>query len=156
MKKGHTQKLIGHCGVDSGQLLICDPGYIDSQWEKEEFKDIRKYKHKTTGDVLQYRVDFENFMSPIPKYDFKNMNDLLESGEWDEIKDMSYEHNFSYNACAQLTLSDERAGQLKYKHGHDGVGVVLSTIIGDGYYPVIAEYDEDGYLMHIKIKILED
>ena len=28
-----TEKLIGHIGVDSGQMLLCDPCYIDSMWE---------------------------------------------------------------------------------------------------------------------------
>jgi hypothetical protein len=28
---------LGVVGVDSGQLIICDPGYIDSEWKKEEF-----------------------------------------------------------------------------------------------------------------------
>lgn len=38
-------KLIGHVGVDSGQLLLCDPCYIDSQWEKEDFEDGHRAKH---------------------------------------------------------------------------------------------------------------
>jgi len=29
---------IGVVGVDSGQLMVCDPCYIDGQWESEEFK----------------------------------------------------------------------------------------------------------------------
>jgi len=29
--------LVGHCPVDSGQLMITDPCYLDSHWEKEEF-----------------------------------------------------------------------------------------------------------------------
>jgi hypothetical protein len=30
-------KKIGEAGVDSGQLLICDPCYIDSHWKEEEY-----------------------------------------------------------------------------------------------------------------------
>lgn len=30
---------IGVVGVDSGQVLICDPCYIDSEWQKREFTD---------------------------------------------------------------------------------------------------------------------
>lgn len=30
-------KLIGHVAVDSGQLLLCDPCYIHSQWERMEY-----------------------------------------------------------------------------------------------------------------------
>ena len=29
-------KKIGVVGVDSGQLMVCDPCYIDSEWEKED------------------------------------------------------------------------------------------------------------------------
>jgi hypothetical protein len=35
-----TEKLIGHIGVDSGQMLLCDPCYIDSMWEKKDTKDF--------------------------------------------------------------------------------------------------------------------
>ena len=69
-------ELIGYVGVDSGQLLLCDPCYIDSEWEQEDFQDIRIYEHKDTNDKLQYRVDFQNYQSPIERYDGKNMNQL--------------------------------------------------------------------------------
>lgn len=29
---------IGEVGVDSGQLIICDPCYIDSEWKKEKLE----------------------------------------------------------------------------------------------------------------------
>jgi hypothetical protein len=32
------KKVIGEVGVDSGQILVCDPCYIDSQWKKERFE----------------------------------------------------------------------------------------------------------------------
>lgn len=76
-----SSKLIGHVGVDSGQLLLCDPCYIDSQWVKEDFEDFRMYEHKTTQDRLQYLVDFNNYQTPIEKYDGKNMNELIATGE---------------------------------------------------------------------------
>jgi hypothetical protein len=31
------EKLIGHVGVDSGQIMITDPCYIDSQWKETEY-----------------------------------------------------------------------------------------------------------------------
>jgi len=33
------KELIGYVGVDSGQLLVCDPCYIGSEWEDENFDD---------------------------------------------------------------------------------------------------------------------
>lgn len=146
------QKVIGHVAVDSGQLLICDPGYIDSEWEKEDFEDIRVYRHKTTGDILQYRVDFPHYEAIVPEYD-KTMNQLIETGEWEEEKDYhAPKAPFSYNACAKATLSDKGYGQLKFKMGHPGVGVAFSTAYGDGYYPVIANYTADGTLFSVEVQ----
>lgn len=34
-KEGWT--LVGHCAVDSGQLMVTDPCYISSHWESNEF-----------------------------------------------------------------------------------------------------------------------
>lgn len=145
------KKLIGYVGVDSGQLLLCDPCYIDSEWEQEEFVDIRIYKHITTGDTLQYLKDFANYEEVIPKYE-KTMNQLNRTGEWEELEDTTEsEHNFSYNACSKLTLSPEGHGQLNYKMGHAGIGVAFSTAIGDGMYPVYANYDEDDNLISVEV-----
>lgn len=36
MSKDTTEKLIGHIGVDSGQVLITDPCYVES-WEDTDF-----------------------------------------------------------------------------------------------------------------------
>ena len=69
------KKKIGEIGIDSGQVIICDPCYIDSHWKVEEFKDTRIYKNGK-GHFLQYRVDFPDYQAIIPKYNM-NMNQLL-------------------------------------------------------------------------------
>lgn len=144
-------KLIGHVGVDSGQLLLCDPCYIDSEWRKEEFNDVRMYQHKDTKDVLQYRGDFIRYDQEIPKYK-KSMNELLETGKWEELNvHKQATHPFSYNACAQATLSEDGNGQLNFNAGHPGAGVAFSTAFGDGMYPVIAHYMDDGTLRSVEV-----
>lgn len=149
-----TIELIGHVGVDSGQLMLCDPCYIDSEWEKEEFEDIRIYKHKETGDTLQYRVHFENYEQVIPKYG-KTMNQLNATGEWTRQEKHDTKYPFSYNACSKATLSEDGHGQLRYKMGHEGVGVAFRTAFGDGYYPVYAVYDDNGDLMKVEVQFFE-
>jgi hypothetical protein len=149
-------KLIGHVGVDSGQLLLCDPCYIDSQWEKEDYEDIRVYEHKTNKERLTYRKDFANYEEVIPKYG-KTMNELNATGEWITVQGIHQpKHSFSYNACCKATLSDEGAGQLNYQMGHPGVGVAFSTAIGDGYYPVYAVYSNDGHLIKVEVVFDEE
>jgi hypothetical protein len=148
-------KLIGHVGVDSGQLLLCDPCYIDSEWKQEDFDDIRKYKHVTTGDILEYRKDFLRYDEVIGKYG-KTMNSLISSNEWEELQSHDVINPFSYNACAKVTLSEEGHGQLNYNAGHPGVGVAFTTQIGDGYYPVYAIYNDNGDLLKVEVLFQSD
>jgi hypothetical protein len=145
-----SSKLIGHVGVDSGQLLLCDPCYIDSEWEKEDFEDIRVYEHKDTKDTLQYRVDFSHYEVVIEKYG-KTMNELIGTGEWEQIDKPDCKYEFSYNACCKASLSKNEHGQLNFKLGHPGVGVAFSTAFGDGMYPVMANYDSDGTLRSVEV-----
>ena len=143
--------LIGHVGVDSGQLLMCDPCYIDSEWSKEDFTDIRVYEHKDTKEKLQYMVDFPHYEAEIPKYG-KNMNQLIETGEWIDVPMTESKFPFSYNACCKATLSGDGYGQLNYKLGHAGVGVAFSTAYGDGIYPVYAVYSAAGVLKSVTVE----
>lgn len=149
-------KFIGEVAVDSGQLLLCDPCYIDSEWEKEDFEDLRRYRHKDTKKQLTYRLDFGNYLEVIPDYN-KNMNELLETGEWEEVPDTKGAVNpFSYNACAKATLSEHGHGELRFKLGHPGAGVAFSTAFGDGLYPVYAKYSDDGTLQSVEVIFCED
>jgi len=132
---------IGVVGVDSGNLIITDPCYIDSEWEKEDFKDVRVYQHKETGEKLQYGIDFPDYEAVIEKYG-KTMNELNRTGECRRIEAPKAKHPFSYNAVCRANDTGSH-GQLYYKRGHAGVGVVSSTGYGDGVYPVYAEILED-------------
>ena len=145
------KKLIGYAGVDSGQILICDPCYIESEWEKEGFDLKRRYKH-TDGTVLEFGKDFPLYDKVIPKYG-KSMNDLRADKEVIDIPDNDPpKHNFSYNACAKITCGDDGMGQLNYKMGHPGVGVICGNFGGDGEYPVYADIDKDGMVTSLTIK----
>lgn len=154
------KKVIGEVGVDSGQLLVCDPCYIDSEWKYEDVSFDRKHKHKhIDGTILQYRVDFERFDQVIPKYG-KSMNQIIEDGEATEMPESEPEYPFSYNACCKKTCSDdekENNGQLYYQAGHAGVGVVTSSGWGDGIYPVVADIDDrTGRVKSITVVFIED
>ncbi len=121
-----TKKLLGYCGVDSGQVLITDPCYIDSEWQNRDMKDIRKYQDKE-GKIHQYRVTFENYESIV---NGKTVNEWLALKEWTAIPN---------------------PGQLNYKLGHAGAGVVSRTRDGDGSYPVYGKYDKGGELVSLEI-----
>lgn len=47
---------IGKVGVDSGQLMVCDPCYIDSEWGSDEF-NYKTVCGKTNPDAqLNYKM----------------------------------------------------------------------------------------------------
>ena len=139
MKKGEViKKLIGVVGVDSGKVIICDPAYIDIEWEKEEFEDIRIYQ--TMYGAVQFGVDFHHYDERLTRFDDKTPNELIRDKEWIEQEPPKSEHNFSYNACC-LARQNE-ATQLNYKAGHPGVAVVSPSGYGDGLYPVFATIEE--------------
>jgi hypothetical protein len=147
-----TEVLIGHVAVDSGQLMICDPCYIDSQWENEDFEDIRVYKNKHTGRTLTYGKDFANYEEVLPEYG-KTMNVLISEHDWEVTDRPKSKSGFSYNACAQATLSEEGHGELRFKMGHTGAGLAFSTAFGDGMYPVYAHYDEEGTIISVTVQL---
>ena len=152
------KKIIGEVGVDSGQILVCDPCYIDSEWKNEDVSFDRKYKH-VDGTILQYRVHFERFDEVIPEYG-KDMNQIIEDGEATEMPESTSRYPFSYNACCKATCRDdenENNGQLYYNSGHAGVGVVTSSGWGDGIYPVVADIDDrTGRVKSITIVFMDD
>lgn len=141
--------VLGYAAVDSGQLMICDPCYIDSQWENEDFADIRVHENKLTKKRLTFGKDFGNYMEIIPEYG-KNMNELIDTGDWIDVERPPAAHGFSYNACAVATLSRNGYGQLKFRLGHDGAGVAFGTAYGDGYYPVIGTF-KDGIITSVRV-----
>ena len=146
-----TEVYLGSVGVDSGQLMICDPCYIDSEWEKEDFDDLRVYKNEETGKILTFRKDFKSYEDVIPEYG-KTMNELLyKEGGWKQVDNPKPEHGFSYNACANATLSAKGHGELTFKMGHTGAGLAFSTAYGDGVYDVYGHYDEDGVIKAVTV-----
>lgn len=139
---------LGVVGVDSGQLMVCDPCYINSEWNsEEEFLDIRRYKDSVTNAVFQYRVDFENFESSMKEYDGKTPNQLIKDGVWEEQEvpeKIAKIGNFSYAGICETTLqkNEKQGGQLNYKLGHSGAGVAFKSGMGDGLYDVFAYIEE--------------
>lgn len=106
-----TKRKLGVVGVDSGQLMICDPCYLESEWKNEK------------------TIDFTN-----PK--------ILEK----------HKGKFSYNGCGEATLGPNSSGQLNYNMGHPGAGVVFASGYGDGTYPVIGWFNEEGRCVKVEIE----
>lgn len=133
---------LGLVAVDSGQLIITDPSYIDMEWSNENLELLQLYKHKKTGNVYIYGKDFFNYENKIQGFD-QTVNELIALKELEEIQiDYSKKISYSYAGSCYATLSEKGYGILPFKTGHQGAGIAIRTVLGDGFYPVYAEkYD---------------
>jgi Protein of unknown function (DUF4241) len=160
MPKSKTVQ-IGVVGVDSGQLLVCDPCYLGSEWQAEKpgtrlnigkvYQDIKGRKWA----CAMHRDDVENlfgsYEEKLKQFKGQTPNALIENGQWKELPDTNVTGEFSYRGCCQATCSEASAGQLKYKLGHAGAGVAFSSGYGDGVYPVYATYNKEGRVVKVVI-----
>jgi hypothetical protein len=71
----------GEVNVDSGQILLIDPGYIDSRWHRQPVEDIRIYRNLYTGQQVEYPKDFQSYDDIIPDFGC-SMNALKLAGGW--------------------------------------------------------------------------
>lgn len=143
---------LGEVGVDSAQLVLTDPRYIDSQWDDEPFQDVRIYKDTQTGQTFRWGEDFVSYDDLLDPYG-KSPNDLIDAGRLAEVPDPPAPETFkySYNGACQATLS-KGYGELAYRGGQRGAGVVFSTGWGDGFYSVYGE-KHDGRIMRVYVNL---
>lgn len=145
--------LLGAVGVDSGQLMITDPCYIDGQWMSEPFADRRMFLDKQTGETIVKGEDFERFDQPLEVLGGETPKALIASGRLEQLPDPSPpgSFNYSYNGACSATLSEDGYGELMYTDsGHAGAGVVFQSGWGDGFYPVYGE-KHDGRIVRVYV-----
>ena len=119
--KNQQEKHIDKVGVDSGQLIICDPCYIDSEWTKEDFINIGGRFRDKAGKTYEYPKDFPNFEHVLPSG--KTPNQHIESGDWKRVpvpEQVAARGRFSYAGACEATLSDKlsHAKSVAFRLGH--------------------------------------
>lgn len=142
---------LGVARVDSGQLMITDPRYIDGEWIDEQFDVTRHFRDTETGatvvwDPFEVRND-----QPLPPYG-QTIAALVEKGRLVELPPPTppEKFNYSYDGACQATLSKAGYGQLVFGTGHEGAGVVFGSGWGDGYYEVYGE-KHDGRIVRVYV-----
>jgi hypothetical protein len=127
---------IGEVGVDSGQLLICDPIYIDAQWTRDDAPKFVSTLVYPNGDRKDIKVGSPEWWNNI---------DAINRGVIKvETRQCKPNGTFSYGACCKASDLKEKSGQLYYTKGHEGVGVAFSSGFGDGLYNVYARFEDYG------------
>ena len=142
------RELIGHCYVDSGQLMICDPCYVDSHWETKDF-DVERILEDKEGNQVQYGKDFNHYEQELTKYGNKTVNQLIEEEILKKIKHKQTDE-FNYDGVCRKTLTDKASGCVQ-----NGIATVFSSGYGDGDYNVFAERDKAGRIIRVIIEMDE-
>ncbi|MFJ7954182.1 hypothetical protein ACIQZG_22020 [Lysinibacillus sp. NPDC096418] len=152
------RKLIGRVGVDSGQLMIIDPCYIEEHWKKESecspegMKFWGALKDRAT-EFLQdkgYAVEISNTSVNFIKTNDKNELEVIHSLLTQfivEVNEMGLVwtqiHNDSYEEVCELTDNELGAGQYQ-----NVIATVFQSGFGDGIYDVYATYKDCSFGTH--------
>lgn len=133
---------LGEIAVDTATILITDPLYVRDEWRSDiKYEDLRLYKHSKTNKVYQYGVDFQMYTDIINGFD-KDVNSLITEKILIEIE-IEHEYTYSFPGAVYASSSKDGYGELKFKEGHNGAGISVKTVYGDGYYRVYGEKYKD-------------
>ena len=127
---------IGVVGVDSGQLLICDPVYIDAQWTRDD-------NPKFISTLIYPNGTRKNIKMGSPEW-WSNIDAINQGIIKVETRQCEPNGRFSYGACCKASSLEQMSGQLYYTKGHEGIGVAFSSGFGDGLYNVYARFEDYG------------
>ena len=126
---------LGVVAVDSGQLMICDPGYL-GDWKDDDFDldGISLYKDVETGKEFTHPRNWEEEFRDGMTY-----NEAMEKGLIERIPGKK-SGEFSYNGVSQKTIDaqyeEDDEGQINFHKGHAGLAVAFRSGLGDGLYEV--------------------
>jgi hypothetical protein len=148
------RKLIGVVGVDSGQLMIMDPCYVESQWVNDVDSNATGLKFWGEGQeeaAVAFKekgiaVDESGGTYFIAEEVMKAPEaiEIIQSVKRETGKMIVYSiwSDSSYHKICDLTNSEQQAGGLNYRMGHPGLGVAFTSGLGDGCYNVYATYKD--------------
>lgn len=142
---------LGDVGVDSGQLLITDPCYLESEWTPADLEGSEVYVDPLQRTVYQADQDFRNYDEVLPAYG-KTIQELIDVGILvkRELEDPELSQ-YSYEGVCKATLN-AGYGELAYRLGHKGAGVAFATAFGDGLYPIYGEKN-DGRIVRVYVNV---
>lgn len=167
------KKFIGQVAVDSGQLMVIDPAYIENHWIKESESDLIGIKFWGSGaNLAKDYLNSQGFNTMLQQNMYCCFTTDSETVEEIEKLLLSFESsptnedkivwkrilNSSYHEVCSLTEKEEKAGMLK-----NTLGCAFQSGLGDGLYEVYAYYKdlsfngfEDKRISKLEIILIED
>jgi hypothetical protein len=153
---GKGWKLLGVCGVDSGQLVVCDPCYIDSGWIKGQepaypvevlTEKGKKFFPDNKDWSWQYNGHGTTYGSPQAALGGRSVNEARDEGLV-KATPAPVKKEFSYRGCCDASTGDNR---IPFEAGHEGQAVCFSSGYGDGCFEVWGKTNEDGSIVEVRI-----
>jgi hypothetical protein len=153
---------VGVVGVDSGQLMVCDPCYIDGEWKRDQEPPghdvyiLNANGRKKFPKLKRWRWQFGYHGSSGSYADVQpelgmSINDACATGLLEEVVRQP-SREFSYKgACDVSRCSGSGFGQLEFPAGHAGAGVAFSSGYGDGVYDVFARRNRAGRIVEVRV-----
>jgi len=129
---------IGSIVSDTGKLIICDPAYL-SKWIDNKVENKREYKDLITGNIYVYGTDFKTYDDIL--LEDKSVNDLISDERLQRIP-LEESGEFS-NKSVSHGILDKGISQCKFEDGRKGLAFAFATLLGDGEFPIFAEFQED-------------
>ena len=130
-------KQIGTVVSDTGKLIICDPDYI-TDWKDDKFESKKAFIDTQTEKVYTYGIDFNKFTDVL--FDDKTVNQLIEE---ERLERIPYpETNEFAKSAVNAGVINKGFAQCNFNNGTPGQAIAIGTSVGDGEFPVFAEYTE--------------
>ncbi|MDQ0255565.1 hypothetical protein J2S74_002947 [Evansella vedderi] len=161
-----NRKKIGAVAVDSGQLMIIDPCYIESYWEKNEnvepegiefwggdaeqivehfnLEETYGVQSNEGGSYTVLTGDYKDLSKEIGQYANQNKLGLIVT---------EYSPGSTYKQVSDANMNQERTGACIHGHGGFPLGLSFASGYGDGLYDVYATYNEDGVIVKVEIEM---
>jgi hypothetical protein len=176
---------LGEVGVDSGQLIIIDPCYVDGEWRREE--DAKPLYVKVWGrDVAKValRLREAGWRSILGRMEYNEPDGLLRvwpiqeepsPGQMAVLMHKVREHaksygllvvtaiqtDSTYDRACEAAMGPNQGGELTYQPSQaSGLAVVFQSGLGDGTYEVFATIQDLGTLgpriTRVEIELIPD
>ncbi len=170
--------LLGTVGVDSGQLLVMDPCYIESEWIPrdqalavsvrfwgEDAPRAARWVRRAfpTARVTRIRPTlYHATFAPPDADDLTRLQaalaDHAAAAGW--LVTATVARQSTYDRVCAATDGPNHGGGIPYRRGHDGLAVAFAAGLGDGTYAVYATLVDCGAwgerVAKVDIELLSD
>jgi len=150
--------MLGEVGVDSGQLMVCDPCNIDGNWIPDQpsspypievLTEMGKVQFPSNKDwSWQFNNSGDTYATPQEALGGISVNQASRLGYVQSLQP-PVKKEFSYRGCCDASRTDS----YRVQSGLGGIdlAVCFGSGYGDGTYEVWGRKNKDGCIVEVRI-----